>query len=130
MRLLLTCNPGTEDIVSMEAAEKLEAKPIEIRKMHGRLVVETPFEDYELLTEKIYEMRTIHYAGILLQWVTADEPSLEWVRKSTQESRIWRFIPGSSSFAVKSVREGNHNFTSMDISRIVGGVIYLSLIHI
>ena len=127
MKLLITCNPGTEDIVSLEAAEKLAAKPIEVREMHGRLVVDTPIEDYELLTEKIYEMRTIHYAGILLYWDVNETPTLEWVKKSAEKAFTSRYIPDSSSFAVKSVREGVHSFTSMDISKIVGGVVYESI---
>ncbi|MCE4614498.1 MAG: THUMP domain-containing protein [Desulfurococcales archaeon] len=127
MRLLFTCNPGTEDVVSLEAAELLGATPLENRKMYGRIVVETPIEDYELLAEKIYEMRTIHYAGILLLWDESEEPNLDWIKKSAEESFIWRYIPGSSSFAVKSVREGSHDFTSMDISKVVGGIIYDSI---
>ncbi|MEB3755701.1 MAG: THUMP domain-containing protein [Desulfurococcales archaeon] len=127
MRLLLTCNPGTEDVVSLEAAERLAAIPIEVRKMHGRLVVDTPIEDYELLSEKLYEMRTIHYAGILLYWDANEVPSLEWIKKSAEEALASQYIPDSSSFAVKSVREGAHSFTSMDISKVVGSVIYESI---
>jgi len=121
-RLLLTCNPGTEDIVLQEAREKLAASPLEVREMHGRLLVETPIDDGTLIAEKVYEMRTIHYAGILLAsgLVSPENHGLEEIRKIVREAEPAKYLTGYSAYAVRSVREGSHAFTSMDISRVVG----------
>ncbi len=127
MRLLLTCNPGTEDVVAAEAKEKLGAEPLETRRMHGRIVVEYGSDDLELLQEKIYEMRTIHYAGILLFYGETEKPTLDWIENAARSSRLHLYITEGSSFAVKSVREGEHEFTSMDVSRVVGKAVYESL---
>ena len=122
--ILLTCNPGTEDIVLEEAKEKLSARPIEIRERHGRLVVETPINGI-LLFEKIYEMRTIHYAGILLSSgvVNRRNQGLEEIRKLVRQASPELYVSEYSAYAVRSVREGEHSFTSMDISRAVGDEI-------
>ena len=124
MKLLLTGNPGTEDVISAEAYEKLAAEPLEVRSMHGRVVVEADTNDYELLGEKVLELRTIHYAGILLYWSETVSPTLEWIEEAAKQALASDYIPLTASFAVKTVREGNHSFTSMDISRVIGGVIY------
>jgi tRNA (guanine6-N2)-methyltransferase len=124
MRLLLTGNPGTEDVISEEAREKLSAKPLEVRSMHGRVVVETHVNDVELLEEKVLELRTIHYAGILLYWNKTTSPTLEWIEEASKEAFTGQYAVPFASFAVKTVREGNHSFTSMDISRIVGNAVY------
>ncbi len=122
--ILLTCNPGTEDIVLDEAREKIGARPVEIREKHGRLIVETSM-DNTLLVEKIYEMRTIHYAGILLSSgkITSKKQGLEEIRKLVRDAAPDHFMTEYSAYAVRSVREGKHDFTSMDISRVVGDEI-------
>ncbi len=123
--MLLKANPGLEDVASRECMDEVNCKPVEVRKGRGRLVV-----DVEGGLEHVYvrssAMRSIHAVVVLLSSmrVGKDRGALEEVYNVALESGAHRYIPEEAFFAVESQRIGEgHDYTSMDISRVVGQAI-------
>ena len=126
MKLLLTCNPGTEDLVAQEALEELPgSRVIEIRENNGRVVVEAN-GDAQSLMERIYSMRAIHSAVLLLREarVSMGAEGLEQIRSITAESGVEEYMPLGATFAVEAERIGEgHSYTSIDIASAVGDAV-------
>ena len=123
MKYLLTCNPGLEDVTWREASEEIPgSRLVEERRGRGRVIVEAPPRG----EEHLYRMRSIHSAALLL----VEEPvgytrrALELIESITRESGVHRFIPWSSTFAVRGERIGEgHEYTSVDVARHVGKAV-------
>ena len=119
MLLLLTTNPGIEDIAAWEARHRLGARIVEERRLRGRLVVEID-EDNLYLVEY---MRSIHRPRILLYQSTICPKTQcleEAVEKAVEEAGVEDYITPRTSFAVRAERAGDHEFSSLDIARIAG----------
>jgi tRNA (guanine6-N2)-methyltransferase len=123
VELLLTGNPGTEDIIALEAKEELYAtRIVELREGHGRVIVSAPWQ----FLERVYSMRSIHSAALIVKRLSGIDPGprgLEEIAKAVTESPIHKMIPADSHFAVNAVRAGEHSYTSIDIARVVGEAI-------
>ena len=121
--VLLRGNPGTEDLMAEEALEELYATSIiEVRKGHGRVVVEVP----EGFIERVYWMRSIHSAALLLSMrdgITPERESLGVVRDAILDSPVSDIVPLGGTFAVRVVRTGDHEFTSLDLARVAGDAV-------
>ncbi len=129
MRFLLTCNPGTEDVVGVEAGEEIPGiESIDERRGRGRVIVwVSDGVDPVSVVAGIYRMRSIHSAVLLLveARVSKNESGLGGIYKAVLEYGLDQYIPWGSTFAVSAERIGEgHEYTSVDIARVVGqGVI-------
>lgn len=124
MRMLLKCNPGLEDVTALEAEEEYQGRLriVEVRKGRGRVIVEaeTP------LIRPLFRMRSIHSAAILLaeERVGYGSDALDKIADIARASGVHRYIPQGSSFAVRAERIGEgHEYTSMDVARVVGKAV-------
>ncbi len=125
MKLLLTCNPGLEDVTSREAAEELPgARIVEERRGRGRVIVEAPGGS---ALRGVWRLRSIHSAVILFaeSRVSKDVEGLREAWEAAYRSGVHRAIPWGGSFAVRAERIGEgHEYTSVDVARTVGDAVY------
>jgi tRNA (guanine6-N2)-methyltransferase len=121
LKLLLTTNPGIEDVVVDEAKAKMSARVVEARYGRGRVIVEVD-EDKLYLVE---HLRSIHRARILLDWgsICSERECLTTIRDAILGSSITRYITPETSFAVRVERAGDHEYNSMDIGRVAGDAV-------
>ena len=126
LRLLLTGNPGTEDVIALEALEELpDSRVVEERRGYGRVVVETG-ASLQRAAESVYSMRSIHSAVLLLavERVGRGPEALEAMARAVEASGVADLIPAGATFAVRAERAGEgHAYTSMDIARAVGDAV-------
>ena len=126
-RILLTGNPGTEDIIAAEALEEIPGSRIVWEKRgYGRVLIEAEGSSLQLLGESLYNMRSIH-AGILVlvdDIISKSREGLEQIRSLVLDSGIERLLTYGATFAVRAERAGEgHDYTSMDIARVVGDAV-------
>ncbi len=121
MRLLLTTNPGLEDVAAREAAATMGARLVEERRLHGRVVVEAGDDALGV----VGRLRCIHRARILLAEarVCGEEECLNDIRSVVESSGVDAYINPWTSFAVRAERSGSHRYTSMDIARVAGDAV-------
>lgn len=128
MKLLVTCNPGTEDVALDELRRNLSVVGYEVRSGRGRLVVEVNATPAELgrLSYVLGNLRSIHSATLLLAYgkARADKGFLDELRRSVDSAQLWTYITPSTKFAVRSERVGGpHEYTSIDVARAVGDAV-------
>ncbi|KAA0008175.1 MAG: class I SAM-dependent RNA methyltransferase [Thermoplasmata archaeon] len=117
MRFYATVPMGLEEISSKEI-EELGGRILGIRKGKGRVFFEG---DRELVPKLNFFSRTLERVLILIENTHIDE--LKDIYRC-MKSLDYSFIKPYQSFAIRSLRVGEHEFTSMDISREAGqGVI-------
>lgn len=126
-RLLLTGNPGTEDIITSEVLEYIRnAKVIMEKKGFGRVIVETDINDIDLISDVLLNMRSIHHGILLLaeKKVEKEKDALERIKDTIKMSTIKMFLTPFYAFAVRAERSGEgHEYTSLDVARIVGEAV-------
>ncbi len=121
---MYTVNPGIEDIAS-EEIEKTIGGTIEYEPMTGHVYG----SHRSIVYDSIYRLRSINKAFILLLRIEvgkrlSDLPMLyERLVEGLGDSMIHGYISPNSSFAVVTERIGVHEYTSIDISRIVGDAV-------
>jgi len=116
MQLYVTLPPGLEDIAAREI-ESLGGKVTEIRHGKGRVFFEG---DLELMAKLNYMARTIERVMILMT-----------VEKFKDLDDIYRIVKNldftwikpDQSFAIRPLRAGEHNFTSLDVGRVAGQAV-------
>ncbi|AEH24718.1 tRNA (guanine(6)-N2)-methyltransferase [Pyrococcus yayanosii] len=137
MRLLLTTAQGIEDVASREVERILAEVGIEgkIRKrplgVEGRLELEVgeayytdekgrkrPLSVATLLNER---SRTLH--RVMLEVGMGEVGGLEDIETLVQKLPVEKYVKATESFAVRAERLGEHDFTSIDVARVVGKVI-------
>lgn len=121
MRLLLTTNPGLEDVAAWEAGARLGARLVEERRLHGRIIVDVGDDALELVDE----LRCIHRARILLSKasICGERRCLEELRGVVASSGVDEYVTPWTSFAVRAERSGQHEYTSMDVARVAGDAV-------
>ncbi|ENN96316.1 RNA methylase [Methanocaldococcus villosus KIN24-T80] len=125
MKFYSTLSPGLEDIAANEL-ESLGAKILEKREGKGRIFLEG---NLELIAKINYFSRTIERLNILLHREVLEDISLDEIYKRVYEINWEDWIKEEQSFAVRPLRVGEHNFTSIDIGRVAGEAVikrYLS----
>jgi len=129
MKLLLTTNPGIEDIVVEEARTLFPITSYEIRERRGRVVVTVDLDTLDEVGWRTYLLRSIHSAYILLsvEKTCSKKECLDVIRDSVRSSNIENYITPNHSFAVRSERAGSHEYTSIDVARVVGEEIIKSV---
>ena len=124
-RLLLTTNPGIEDLVVEEAQAILgPLRSVEERVMHGRVIVDTG-RDLRDVSRRLGEMHSIHRASLLLSRgkICGEEKCLKDLHAAVASSGIEEYVNPHTSFAVRAYRYGSHEYTSMDLARIAGDAV-------
>ncbi|MCS7102455.1 MAG: tRNA (guanine(6)-N2)-methyltransferase [Candidatus Korarchaeum sp.] len=113
----LTCAPGLEFISAGELESKGLGEVIETRRGRGRVLFESKFER---VPEMHCSMRTVERVVLLLYRGRA--ASLDDIYRSVK-SLDFSFIKPDWSFAVRSIRVGEHGFTSVDVGRVAGQAV-------
>ncbi len=130
MRVLLTGNPGTEDVVLEEALEEIPgARRAWVREGYGRVAVDVEGLDAWRLEAALLRMRSIHSATLLIveERVGYGRDALERMREAVEASGLALHIPRWATFAVRAERAGEgHEYTSMDVARVVGDAVISS----
>ena len=116
MRFYATLSPGLEEIAANEI-ESLGGKIVEIRRGKGRVFFEG---DLKLMAKLNYMARTLERIMILLA-----------VEKFETLDDIYRIVKGldfswikpDQSFAIRPLRAGEHDFTSLDVGRVAGQAV-------
>lgn len=123
--LVFTANPGIEDIVAEEIRCEFNGK-VEYKIMSGRVYLYN-VGSLKYLYEKVSRLKTINKAMILL-W--KGRIGLEYTFLTRLHSILLKeldhvidYITPSTTFAVQVERLGDHEYTSMDIARVLGDVI-------
>ena len=117
MRFYSTVAPGLEFVAADEIESKGLGNVIEIREGNGRVFYESNFERIPLLN---YFLRTVERVVLILGRERVE--TLEDVYRIVKEIDF-SFIHPEWSFAVRSNRVGEHDFTSIDISRVAGKAV-------
>ncbi len=113
--LIATCNPGLEE-VSVEEVLALGIKARAFKK--GSIRIDGDTKDVVRLN---YLAKTLH--RIVLVLAEGEVEGLDSIYSLARSVDYRAFFPPSQSFAVRSNRVGEHPFTSMDISRVVGQAV-------
>ncbi|MEB3859712.1 MAG: THUMP domain-containing protein, partial [Desulfurococcales archaeon] len=126
VRILVTGNPGLEDIMALEALEEAGkyARSVREARGQGRIIVEA--EDHPALVARLARMRSAHGIVLLLYEgrVGKDRRALDTIKEAVRGSGIHEHLPRHSTFAVEAERMGEgHEYTSMDIARAVGEAV-------
>jgi tRNA (guanine6-N2)-methyltransferase len=125
VKVLFTTNPGIEDIASAEIAAKLQAHVVEEKTGRGRVLAEVSASKLH----KIEFLRSIHRARIVLARarICPEESCLKELHDLVRSLGVEHYIPVYGTFAVRSERVGVHEFTSLDVARVVGDAIVSSV---
>ena len=125
LKLLITGNPGLEDIMALEAREELGDRLAEVVELWGRGRIIASLRD-DASAMHLYRMKSIHNIVLLLaeKRVGTSLDALDRVKEVTESSEIHKYIPYGATFAVEAERLGEgHEYTSLDIARVVGEAV-------
>ncbi len=117
MKYVATCTPGLEEPAIEELKEKFGIKSEVLHK--GGLLFKGNERDMFRLN---FLSKTLHRIILLLGETTVEtlDDIYNFVKRHVE---IEKYISNDQTFGVKSNRHGDHNFTSLDISRYVGQAI-------
>ncbi len=123
MELIYTVNPGIEDIAAEEIKAELGGN-VEYSRLSGHIYHKL---EYDLSWEAIYRLRSINRA-FLLMWKGLIGKKHEDLLKLRNEiieglKDIHYYVTPYTTFAVDTERVGEHEFTSIDVSRLVGELV-------
>ncbi len=127
MKILVTTNPGIEDLVEEELWEVFGEciKRVEYEGIRGRLIFSIS-DCTEYMVEKIYTMTMIHRAGVLVTQgrVSKSKDGLNDVFNAIYSSDIYEHVTPYMKFAIRAERIGkDHEYTSIDIARVAGDAV-------
>ncbi len=114
--LVVSCEHGCEDLLMEELRELGYSS--EYLKPSKVLVESKDFNDAIRLN---FFLRQANRVFVLL--FLGEVRTLGDIEKFSESLDYSAFMLSEQTFAVRGVREGNHNFTSMDIARVVGSSI-------
>ncbi|MEM2920096.1 MAG: THUMP domain-containing protein [Candidatus Nitrosocaldus sp.] len=127
--LLLTCPPGLEDIVELEAKEKIPCASISKRHMGVRGHVLLHIEDGKYNADymsRVLSMRSIHH---VMRYIASfriergKDDALSTIYRNVSALDLGSVLNSSTRFRVTSERLGRHEFTSIDVQRASGKAI-------
>ena len=122
MDYYVTLSPGLEKI-SKNEIEEFKGKIKEIRENKGRIFFSG---DLELIPRINYLSRTIERLNILLYKEEIPNISLDDIYDRVYNIDWTEWIKEHQSFAIRPLRAGEHNFTSIDIGRVAGEALIKS----
>jgi 23S rRNA G2445 N2-methylase RlmL len=117
LRLLLTTNPGIEDIAEKEVEEVLEARASRFQNLPGKVSVEIGNE--KLM--KVFSLRSIYHVAkyIFAFEIRTDEEGLMDIYNGLKSTEI-EDLKEAKTFRVTSQRIGEHAFTSVQVQKYAG----------
>ncbi|MET1124169.1 MAG: tRNA (guanine(6)-N2)-methyltransferase [Archaeoglobaceae archaeon] len=115
MEFYATLPPGIEDIAAKEV-ETLDGRITELREGKGRIFFSAP---KKLIPRFNAQLRCVERVVVLID--RGKFRTLDDIYRVVK-SHDYGFIRGKS-FAVRSVRAGVHDFTSLDVARIAGQAV-------
>ncbi len=116
MRFYATLSPGLEDVAA-EEIEELGGRVTEVRRGKGRVFFEG---DLKLMAKLNYMARTIERIMILLTVERFE--TLEDIYGIVKRLDFG-WIKPNQSFAIRPLRVGEHDFTSLDVGRVAGQAV-------
>ncbi len=116
MEFFATLTPGLERFGKKEI-ESFGGKVYEVRENKGRIFFKG---DEDLIAKTNYLSRVLERINILLYRGRVE--SLEDIYNVVY-NLDWNFINENFSFAIRPLRVGEHNFTSIDIGRVAGEAV-------
>ena len=114
---ILTCDKGLEEI-SIDEVKKLIHKDSYVYHPGAIYVKDITEEDIFKLN---FLSRTIHRVIILL--MEGEFESLTELKKKVSDIDFENYIKYDQTFAVECERTGKHDFTSLDVEKIIGKII-------
>ena len=125
MDILLTCPPGLEDIVELEAREKLPHAHVSKRHMGIRGHVLLHLCEHDECINKVLSMRSIHH---VMRYITSfsidrSKDALNTIYRNVLALDFGNVLDEGVRFRVTSERLGRHEFTSIDVQRAAGKAI-------
>ena len=126
MTLLITTNPGLEDLASREFEEKIGEKVRYEVIAKGRFIAElSKTVNVEEIVSKIFSLKTVHRVSLVLgeAKVSADKKSLKTIYDTTKNSEPYIYLNHHTTFAIRSERIGTHQYTSLDVAKVAGQAV-------
>ncbi|MCS7141883.1 MAG: THUMP domain-containing protein [Candidatus Nitrosocaldus sp.] len=119
--LLLTCPPGLEDVVELEAMERVPYARISKRPLGVKGHLLLSISDPEQVSS-VLSMRSIHH---VMRYVTSfrigrGRDALNTIYREVAALDLDGVLNAGTRFRVTSARLGRHEFTSMDVQRTAG----------
>jgi tRNA (guanine6-N2)-methyltransferase len=115
-KFLATCNPGLEEIAIKEVEELIKVKA---NFFHPGAII---FDSEEKAIFKLnYLSQSLH--RIILLFHFSEFNDLNDIYSKVVNLDLTDFIHFNQSFAIRAERFGKHNFTSIDVARVVGQAI-------
>ncbi len=124
MKYLLTTVPGLEDIVVQELREKLNYK-VDAATKTGKVIVTIPFELEPSFKKIARQLKSCERIVMILGMGQVNDIGevKSFCKSIFSMYKIDKGLIQHFYLAVRSKRIGEHNFTSIDISRAVGDAI-------
>ncbi len=132
MEILYTVNPGIEDIAAEEIKAELGGS-IEYSSMSGHVL--QVINNGNVRYEAFLRLRSVNRAFMLIYKgvIGRDLDALISFRKKLYEVLVEKgietFISPTTTFAVETERVGTHEYTSIDVSRVVGDVVIEAIVN-
>jgi len=123
-RVLLTTVPGLEEVVVGELREMLPEllSKAEYRELTGRVYAEVERSVESL--ERLHSMKSIERVMLVAYERRVAPDSLPDEEELARELEILRaYLRPPMTFMVRAQRIGEHEYSSLDISRLVGGAV-------
>jgi len=122
IKLILTTNPGIEDIVVNEISERLnrEVKHEKFLNMQGRVLVEINEKEINEIFNLFSVYHTIKLIGVFD--IDTNIKGLDIIYENIKNLDIEE-LKQCNTFRVTSDRIGKHEFTSLDIQKFAGKAI-------
>ena len=120
-KFFATVSPGIEDIASKEVERLIGCKAI---PDIGKIFFEASIENVYILNLKASTLNKI-----MIQLCREHFDKLDDLYKLAKKIDYGWLIDADQTFAVRSERVGVHNFTSIDISRVVGQAVIDSFLE-
>ena len=116
MKILATGFKGLENVHAEEIKEKINTRILEAKE--GKIIFECNENE---VYKALLSLLTINRLYLIL--IEKETKLLEEIYKEVSSFDFSFLINENQTFAVRSVRKGEHKFTSIDINKIVGKAI-------
>ncbi len=121
IELMLTTNPGVEDLLAEEVSLKLRAHITMIKHNYGRVFTRI-HEDYLYALDYLRGMNKA-YLVLGRDQVCPRRSCLKEIYNLVHSTSIHEYTSKLDKFAVRVERVGNHEYTSLDIAKVVGDAV-------
>ncbi len=121
VELMLTTNPGVEDLLAEEVSLRLKARIIEVKQNRGRIFADVS-EDY---LYALNYLRCMNKAYLVLtkSRICPEYNCLKEIYELIHSIPIHEYTSRLDKFAVRVERVGNHEYSSLDIARVAGDAV-------